>query len=45
MEAVGAITSILGVASATVEVSKALHDTLMEIKDALDEIGRLSGDL
>ncbi|KAL8771078.1 MAG: hypothetical protein Q9203_005172 [Teloschistes exilis] len=45
MEAIGAITSILGVATATVEVSKALHDTLMEIKDAPYEIGRLSGDL
>ncbi|KAL9580495.1 MAG: hypothetical protein Q9212_004457 [Teloschistes hypoglaucus] len=45
MEILGAVGSVLGVATTTVKVTKALNDTLIQIKDAPDEIGRLSGDL
>lgn len=45
MEPIGAIASVLGIATAAVKISQALHDILIKIRDAPDEIRRLSEDL
>lgn len=45
MEPVSAVASILGIATAAVQVSKALHGLLRDIKDAPGDIGRLSDDI
>ena len=45
MESIGAVASVLAIATAAFQVSKALNDTLVKIKDAPDEFSRLSEDL
>ncbi|KAL8911373.1 MAG: hypothetical protein Q9172_007684 [Xanthocarpia lactea] len=45
MEPVGAVASVLTVVTAAVHVTKALHDILVDIKDAPKDIARLCDDV
>lgn len=45
MEPVGAVASVLTIITAAVQVTKALHDVLVDIKDAPKNIARLCDDI
>ena len=45
MEPVGAVASVLTVVTAAVQITKALHDILVDIKDAPKDITRLCDDV
>ncbi|KAL9032396.1 MAG: hypothetical protein Q9180_006524, partial [Flavoplaca navasiana] len=45
MEPVGAVASVLTIVTAAVQVTKTLHDVLVDIKDAPEDIARLCDDI